>query len=61
MTAEDERDLYEQIEKPVRIEPDQRRLFTLANIAEPAAARASSKGGWKAASTARSSTTSRTT
>jgi type IV secretion/conjugal transfer VirB4 family ATPase len=32
MTAQDERDLYEQIENLYVIEPDQRRLFTLSNM-----------------------------
>jgi len=32
LTADDERDLYEQIENLYSVAPDQRRLFTLANI-----------------------------
>src|SRR5262249_47613543 len=32
MQAQDERDLYEQIENVYEVEPEQRRLFTLANI-----------------------------
>ncbi len=60
MSLADDRDLYEQIETIYALDPDQRRLLTLAQHPAAGHSRSSCSGGCRGDRTASSSITSRT-